>query len=170
MKITVRPEKGWGRATFKIPDEVFEDIKALCARYKFRIDEALRIILVHGYIEKSPQVSEGEFASLERQIEALKGRLYELEGKWSPLKFRTYYLAMDNQNLAIQLSGMLAENRRLRERLGLPPQEHPEVEEKIHYYLNFGEKANPEGGPSELRPRRTQGASRGEQSSGRRSV
>ncbi|WP_157722401.1 hypothetical protein [Thermococcus gorgonarius] len=41
---------------------------------------------------------------------------------------------------AIQPSGMLAENRRLRRELGLPSKEHPDVEERIRYYLNFGKK------------------------------
>lgn len=143
MKIVVRPERGWGRVTFKVPDETFEEIKRLAEEYGFRLDEVLRIILLHGYTEGA----EGDIEALDGKIAELERKLYRLEGDWSPLRFRAYYLAMDNQNLAIQLSGMLAENRRLRERLGLPFERNPEVEEKIHYYLSFEEDSVKESGP-----------------------
>ncbi len=140
MKITVRPKRGWRRVTFKIADETFEKIRELCERYDFRIEEAIRIILLHGYLDDDPEANEATFKRLKEEIARLDGELYELEGKWSPLKFRLYYIAMDNQNLAIQLSAMIAENKRLREQLGLPKRDYSEVEEKIHYYLNFGGK------------------------------
>ncbi len=133
MKIVVRPERGWGKVTFNVPDETFEGIKRLAEEYRFRLDEVLRIILLHGYTEGA----EGDIGALEEEVEELERKLYRIEGDWSPLKFRAYYIAMDNQNLAIQLSGMLAENKRLRKQLGLPFERNPEVEEKIHYYLSF---------------------------------
>ncbi len=149
MKIVVRPERGWGKVTFDVPDETFEKIKRLAEEYKFRMDEVLRIILLHGYTEGA----EGDIEALEREIEDLERKLYRIEGEWSPLKFRAYYIAMDNQNLAIQLSGMMAENKRLRKQLGLPNRENPEVEEKIHYYLSFEkppiEKLTPDDGESD---------------------
>ncbi len=146
MKIVVRPKRGWSRVTFNVPDEMFEETKRLAGEYRFRLDEVLRIILLHGYTEGA----EGDIEALEMEIEELERKLYRLEGNWSPLRFRTYYLAMDNQNLAIQLSGMLAENKRLRKQLGIPFKENPEVVEKIHYYLSFKKdsvkKPAPEGG------------------------
>ncbi|NJE76106.1 ribbon-helix-helix protein, CopG family [Thermococcus sp. ES12] len=140
MKLTVRPKKGWRRVTFRIPDEIMERIKELCERYGFRVEEAIRIVLLHGYLEDDPNANQETFERLKEEISRLEKELYELEGKWSPLKFRSYYIALDNQNLAIQLSAMIAENRRLRERLGLPERDYSEVEKKIHYYLNFGGK------------------------------
>lgn len=137
MKIKVRPKKGRRGITFKIPDDTFEKIGELCDRYGFRVEEAIRIILLHGYLEDDPRANEETFERLREEISQLKKELYELEGKLSPLKFKTYYIAIDNQNLAIQLSGMIAENKRLRERLGLPKRDYSEVEEKIRYYLNF---------------------------------
>jgi len=137
MKIKVRPKRSRRGITFKIPDDTFEKIGELCDRYGFRVEEAIRIILLHGYLEDDPRANEETFERLREEISQLKKELYELEGKWSPLKFKTYYIAIDNQNLAIQLSGMIAENKRLRERLGLPKRDYGEVEEKIRYYLNF---------------------------------
>ncbi|MCD6524171.1 MAG: hypothetical protein J7K48_04140 [Thermococcus sp.] len=137
MKIKVRPKRSRRGITFKIPDDTFEKIGELCDRYGFRVEEAIRIILLHGYLEDDPRTNEETFERLREEISQLKKELYELEGKWSPLKFKTYYIAIDNQNLAIQLSGMIAENKRLRERLGLPKRDYGEVEEKIRYYLNF---------------------------------
>ena len=151
MRIVVKPERGWRGITFNVPDETFERIEGLAERYKFRLDEVLRIILLHGYTEGI----EGDIEALEREIDELERKLYRVEGDWSPLKFRAYYIAMDNQNLAIQLSGMLAENRRLRKQLGLPFETNQEVEEKIHYYLNFEENAHREDGPSGQKARRT---------------
>ncbi len=137
MKIVVKPERGWRGITFNVPDETFERIKQIAERYRFRLDEVLRIILLHGYTEGG---AEEDTEAIEREIEELEGKLYRVEGDWSPLRFRAYYIAMDNQNLAIQLSGMLAENKRLKKQLGLPFEMNPEVEEKIHYYLSFEKK------------------------------
>ncbi len=87
MKITVRPKRGgWRRVTFRIPDETFEKIGGeLCERYGFRVDEALRIILLHGYLDDDPpEANETTFKKLQEDIGRLSAELYELEGKWSP--------------------------------------------------------------------------------------
>jgi len=136
MKITVRPRRGWRKVTFKIPDETFERIKELSKRYGFRVDETLRIILLQEYL-KDDNGNEEALKKLEEEISKTEKELYHLEGKWSPLKFTTYYLAMDNQNIAIQLSGMIAENKRLRKMLGKPERDFSEIERLIHYYLSF---------------------------------
>ncbi|WP_461863465.1 hypothetical protein [Thermococcus sp.] len=134
MKIVVRPESGWRKVTFNIPDEVFERISELGERYGFRMDRVLRIILLGGFIEDEES---GDFEELEKEIDSLERELYELEGKWSPLKFKTYYIAMDNQNLAIQISGLIAENKRLRKMLGKEDKDYSEIERLIHYYMGF---------------------------------
>jgi hypothetical protein len=134
MKITVRSRGTWRKVTFKIPDETFERIEKISKRYGFRTDETIRIILLYGYLEGNNE-SEETFKELEDEISKLERELYQLEGKWSPLKFTTYYLAMDNQNLAIQLSGMMAENKRLRKMLGKPGRDFSEIERLIHIIL-----------------------------------
>lgn len=134
IRIVVRPEYGWRKVTFKIPDEIFERIANLGEKYGFRMDRILRIILLGGFIENEENA---DFTELEKEIEELERELYDLEGKWSPLKFRTYYIAMDNQNLAIQISGLIAENKRLRKMLGKEERDYSEIEELIHYYMGF---------------------------------
>ncbi|NJE41995.1 hypothetical protein [Thermococcus sp. GR6] len=140
MKITVKPWRGWRRVTFRVLDETLKRIEELCERYGFRLEEAIRIILLRGYVDDRVDADEEAFEKLEKETDALEKELYELEGKWSSLKFRSYYIALDNQNLGIQLSGMIAENKRLRKVLGKEERDFSEVKELIHYYMAFGDK------------------------------
>jgi len=140
MKVVVRARGSWRKVTFKVPDEVWERIEEVCKKHGFRVDEALRIILLDGYIDgQTPD--DDEIERIKKRIDELEKELYELEGKWSPLRFKMYYSALDNQNLAIQLSGMIAENKRLRKMLGLPQRDFSKAEELIRYYMSsaFGE-------------------------------
>ncbi|AHL22171.1 hypothetical protein [Thermococcus nautili] len=151
MKVTVWAKGRWRKVHFNVPDELWKRIEETCRRNGFRAEEALRIILLDGYLDE--EVDEEELARLEEEIKGLEERLYELEGHWSPLKFRTYYSALDNQNLAITLSGLIAENRRLRKMLGLEERDFSKVEELIHYYLSyaFGNKNGPGRKPKDFK-------------------
>jgi len=135
MKVTVWAKGRWRKVHFNVPDELWKRIEETCRKNGFRTEEALRIILLDGYLDE--EVDEEELAELEEEINRLEERLYELEGHWSPLKFRTYYSALDNQNLAITLSGLIAENRRLRKMLGLGERDFSKAEELIHYYMSY---------------------------------
>ena len=149
MKVIVSSGKRWERkVTVDIPDGLFSQVAGLAERYGFRTEEALKILLTGDFLEDTEGITDGKLAELEKEMERLERRLYDLEGKWSPLKFRTYYLAMDNQNLSIQLSAMIAQNKRLRERLGLPERDYEKVIEKIHYYLNFSKPGDSSEEPS----------------------
>ncbi|ASJ09341.1 hypothetical protein A3L11_08905 [Thermococcus siculi] len=149
MKVIVSSGKRLERkVTLDIPDELFSRIEELAEKYGFRTEEALKILLTGDFLEDTEGISDEKLEELEKEMERLEGRLYELEGKWSPLKFRTYYLAMDNQNLSIQLSAMIAQNKRLRERLGLPERDYERVIKKIHYYLNFSKPGDSSEEPS----------------------
>jgi len=139
MKVLVRARGSWRKVSFKVPDDVWERIVETCERYGFRVDEALRIIPLDGYLD-GPTPSDEELEELGRRIDELEKELYELEGRWSPLRFKMYYSALDNENLAIQVSGLIAENKRLRRMLGLPERNYDEVERLVHYYLNFEKK------------------------------
>jgi len=134
MKITVWAKGRWRKVSFTVPDDLWRRIEAVSRKHGFRVEEALRVILLDGYLDQD--VSDEELRKLEEEISELEEKLYELEGQWSPLKFRTYYSAMDNQNLAIMLSGMIAENKRLRKMLGLPERDYSRAEELIHYYMS----------------------------------
>ncbi|WP_099210946.1 ribbon-helix-helix domain-containing protein [Thermococcus henrietii] len=139
MKITVWAKGRWRKVSFTIPDDLWRRIEEVSKKHGFRIEEALRVILLDGYVDE--EVNDEELRRIEEEINGLEEKLYELEGHWSPLKFKTYYSAMDNQNLAIMLSGMIAENKRLRKMLGMPERDYSKVEELIHYYMSsaFGE-------------------------------
>ncbi|WP_048148625.1 hypothetical protein [Palaeococcus ferrophilus] len=147
MKVIVSSGKRWERkVTVDIPEGLFLRIERLAGKYGFRTEEALKILLTGDFLENSEEITDEKLEELEKEVEQLERRLYKLEGKWSPLKFRTYYLAMDNQNLSIQLSAMIAQNKRLREQLGLPKKNYEMVVEKIHHYLSF-EKGTTEAAP-----------------------
>ncbi|WP_342764388.1 hypothetical protein [Thermococcus sp. M36] len=126
------------KVSVEIPDAVFRRVEEIARKYGFRTEEAIKILLMGDFLRDTENVTDVKLRELEEKMDDLERKLYELEGKWSPLKFRTYYLAMDNQNLSIQLSAMIAQNRRLREKLGLPGRDYGEIVKKIRYYLNFG--------------------------------
>jgi len=146
MKIVIRPERRWGKVTIEVADENWEKLRELAKRYKFRLDEVIRLI-IDGEIqegeEREDTMDQQDIQELEKEIEDMEKRLYDLEGKWSPLKFKAYYIALDNQNLAIQLSGMIAENKRLRKQLGLEERDFSNVEKLMHYYMGFESLEHP---------------------------
>ncbi|WP_048150038.1 hypothetical protein [Thermococcus sp. AM4] len=134
VRVTVRAGR-FRRLRLELDDDVYARIEALAKRYGFRVEDALKILLMGDFIEGS--ATEGDIEGLQRKLDDLERRLYSLEGLWSPLKFKTYYVALDNQNLAIQVSAMIAQNKRLREKLGMGERDYSSVEEKVRYYLNF---------------------------------
>ncbi len=136
MRIIARSKRDRRKVVLKMPDESFRRLKALLSEYGFRLD-ALLLDLARVESTDVPAVSDGELKSLSEEVSRLEEEVYKLEGKWSPLRFKTYYIVQDNRNLSIQLSGMIAENKRLRKTLGLEEKDWSEVEELIRYYLNI---------------------------------
>ncbi len=143
MEVVIRPESGWGKVTLKIRDDNWRKLKELAEIYRFRIDEIIRLIIDGEISGEEEEGRKEDIEKLEKEIEEMERRLYDLEGKWSPLKFKAYYVALDNQNLAIQLSGMIAENRRLRKQLGLPEKDFSKLEALMHYYMGFESLEHP---------------------------
>jgi len=136
VQVVVTSGRRWGKITIEVADETFERVRRIARRYGFRLEDAVKILLRGDFIDDETYVSDEELEALHREVESLEEELYELEGKWSPLKFKTYYLAMDNQNLAIQVSAMIAQNRRMRRILGMDEKDFSRAEELIHYYMS----------------------------------
>jgi len=136
MRVIVRSKRDRRKIVFKMPDESFRRLEALLSEYGFRLDDLLlELARVEG--TDVPAVSDGQLKSLSEEVARLEEEVYKLEGKWSPLRFKTYYIVQDNRNLSIQLSGMIAENKRLRKTLGLEEKDWGEAERLIRYYLNI---------------------------------
>ncbi|WP_297487795.1 hypothetical protein [Thermococcus sp.] len=136
MRIIVRSKRDRRKVVLKMPDESFRRLETLLSEYGFRLD-ALLLDLARTESIDVPAVSDGELKSLSEEVSRLEEEVYKLEGKWSPLRFKTYYIVQDNRNLSIQLSGMIAENKRLRKTLGLEEKDWSEAEELIRYYLSI---------------------------------
>ncbi len=146
MRIVLSTGGRWKKLRITVDRETLKRVKEMARKYGFRVDDAIKMLLRGDFIEDvPPEATDEAIEELKHKAEVLKKELYELEGKWSPLKFKTYYLAMDNQNLAIQLSAMIAHNKRLRKSLGMEERDYSGLEEKIHYYLNFRETGRERG-------------------------
>jgi len=130
----VRPKRGWRKVVFNIDDETFRRIELIGHKYGFRMDEIIRILIKGDFLTKR---EEHDVEMLMEEIKRLERELYEIEGRWAPLKFSTFEIARDNQNLAIQLSGLIAENKRLRRMLNKEEKDYSDIEELIHYYMRM---------------------------------
>ena len=97
MEIIVTTGSRWKKVIFDVSDEVFEKIQQLAEKYGFRVEEAIKLILKGDFLEGP----EGDIDTIKDEVSRLRKKLYKLEGKWSPLKFTSYGIAMDNRNLAI---------------------------------------------------------------------
>jgi len=137
LKVIVKGGKRWKRLTVEIPPEVEGRLRKLANDYGFTLVDVLKILLKGDFLENREGIRREDVDELQRKVFSLERELYELEGKWSPLKFKAYYLALDNRNLSIQLAAIIAQNKRLRKKLGLPKRDYSEIEGKIHYYLSF---------------------------------
>ncbi|AAL81540.1 hypothetical protein PFDSM3638_07095 [Pyrococcus furiosus DSM 3638] len=120
----------------KITIEISDFVINISNELDFSLEKVLREIFIKGNIEFEEH-TEKEIKELEKKVEILEKRLYEVEGKWSSLKFKLFQISSDNRNLAIQVSGLMAENKRLREILNLPKRDFRKVEDIVKYYLNI---------------------------------
>ncbi|ASJ11243.1 hypothetical protein A3L12_08025 [Thermococcus sp. P6] len=134
MRIIVRPKRGWRKVVFNIDDGTFRRIELIGHKYGFRVDEIIRILIKGEFLTKR---EEHDVEMLMEEIKRLERELYEIEGSWAPLKFSSFEIAKDNQNLAIQLSGLIAENKRLRRMLNKGERDYSDIEELIRYYMRM---------------------------------
>lgn len=134
MRIVVRPKRGWRKVIFNIDEEAFRRIELVGHKYGFRVDELIKILIKGDFLTKR---EEHDVEMLMNEIKRLEHELYKIEGSWAPLKFSSFGIARDNQNLVIQLSGLIAENKRLRRMLNRGERDYSDIEELIHYYMRM---------------------------------
>ncbi|WP_297421704.1 hypothetical protein [Thermococcus sp.] len=130
MKLIIKPEKGFGRIEVELDSELAGEINRLSERYGVPVERVIEITLTGEFKEPLRDLDE-----LEEKARELEKRVWELEGEYAPLRFKAYGLSEDNKVLAIELSGLVAENSQLRRFLRLKLERDLELRKLISYYL-----------------------------------
>ncbi|NJE48107.1 hypothetical protein [Thermococcus sp. 9N3] len=127
MKLTIKPDRGFGKVEVELDNA---EIEKLAERYGVPPERIIEIALIGEFKE-----SKGELEQLEKKAEELEKRVWKLEMEYAPLRYKAYGLSEDNKILAIELSGLIAENNQLRRFLRLPLNRNIELRKLISYYL-----------------------------------
>ncbi|MEO2152149.1 MAG: hypothetical protein ABGW50_05780, partial [Thermococcus sp.] len=114
----------------EIDGALWAKVEKLAERYGVPPEGVVEIALIWEFRE-----SKGELEELERKAEELEKRVWKLEKEYAPLRYKAYGLSEDNKILAIELSGLIAENNQLRRFLRLPLNRNIELRKLISYYL-----------------------------------
>ncbi len=130
MKLIIKPEKGFGRIEIELDPKLAGEINRLNERYGVPVERVIEIALTGEFKEPPRDLDE-----LEEKARELEKRVWELEGEYAPLRFKAYGLSEDNKVLAIELSGLVAENNQLRRFLRLKLERDLELRKLISYYL-----------------------------------
>ena len=130
MKLIIKPEKGFGKIEVEISEELWREIERLSERYGASPERVIEIALTGGF--RKPK---GRLENLEERVKELEKKTWNLEKEYSSLRFKAYGLSEDNKILAIELSGLLAENAGLKRFLGMKPERNLELRKLISYYL-----------------------------------
>ncbi|WP_010477455.1 hypothetical protein [Thermococcus zilligii] len=130
MKLIIRPEEGFGKIEVELDEGLEREILGLARRYGFSPERVVEIALTGEF--RGP---EGDVDGLEERARELEKRVWGLEREYAPLRYRAYGVSEDNKILAIELSGLIAENNQLRRFLGLSPDRDPELRKLISYYM-----------------------------------
>ena len=130
MKLIIKPNKGFGKIEVELSGGLWGELKSLSERYGVPVERIIEIALTGEFREPR-----GNLEELERKAKELEEKTWELEMEYAPLRFKAYGLSEDNKILAIELSGLVAENSQLKRFLGLKPERNPELRKLISYYL-----------------------------------
>ncbi|ASJ11025.1 hypothetical protein A3L12_06765 [Thermococcus sp. P6] len=130
MRLIVKPERGLGKIEVELSEETVAAIERLGRLYGVPPQRIVEMALRGEF--KRPR---GVLKELERRVGELEERTWRLEKEYAPLRFRAYGLSEDNRLLAIELSGLLAENAQLRRFLGMKPERNVRLRRLISYYL-----------------------------------
>ncbi len=130
MKLIIKPNKGFGKIEVEIDEELWGEIERLGEKYGVSPERVIEIALTGE--SKEPT---GDLEVLEEKVRELEEKTWELEKEYAPLRFKAYGLSEDNKILAIELSGLLAENSGLKRFLRMKPERNLELRKLISYYL-----------------------------------
>ncbi len=130
MLLIIKPDKGFGKIEVEIPDELYNRILELSEAYGVSPERVFEIILTDEF--KSPKEN---LEKLENKIKELQKKTGELEKIWAPLRYKAYGVSEDNKILAIELSGLLAENMQLKRFLRKKIEKNIELRKLIEYYM-----------------------------------
>ncbi|WP_457752859.1 hypothetical protein [Thermococcus sp.] len=130
MRLKIKPERGFGKIEVEINEDLWKKIKDLGEKYKVSEDCILRIMLTGEFRTPNEDVH-----NLEKEVQELEKKVYELEKKWAPLRYKAYGVSEDNKILAIELSGLLAENTQLKRFLRKKVEPNFELRKLIEYYI-----------------------------------
>jgi DNA repair ATPase RecN len=130
MKLIIKPEKGLGKMEVELSPAILSEIKRLSERYGVSPERIIETALT-GEFKKSS----GELEDMEKKVRELEKKVWKREKEYAPLRFKAYGLSEDNKILAIELSGLIAENNQLRRFLKLPLRRDIELRKLISYYM-----------------------------------
>ncbi|WP_048151612.1 hypothetical protein [Palaeococcus ferrophilus] len=130
MKLIIKPERGFGKVEVELDDELVSEINLLSERYGVPVERIVEMALTGEFKESS-----GELEGLERRVRELEEKVWRLEMEYASLRFKAYGVSEDNKLLAIELSGLIAENSQLRRFLRMRVERKPEIMELVSYYM-----------------------------------
>ena len=130
MKLKIRPENGLGKIEVELDDALWKKIEELAERYGVSPERIIEIALTGEFKEPEEELEE-----LEERAKKLEREVWRVEMEYAPLRYKAYGLSEDNKVLAIELSGLMAENNQLRRFLRLPLNRKAKLRKLISYYL-----------------------------------
>ncbi|AEC52271.1 hypothetical protein PNA2_1356 [Pyrococcus sp. NA2] len=132
MRIIIKPDKGFGRIKVELGKDVTREILRISEEFGIPIEEVIKLAILGEFKEPSSNVDE-----LEREVKELERKVWMLEKEFAPLKFKAYNLTQENKLLAIELSGLLAENVQLKRFLKRKVEYNKELRKIISYYMGI---------------------------------
>ena len=130
MKLKIKPDRGFGKIEVKLDENLWKEIEELAELYGVSPKRVVEIALTGNFKEPKENVDK-----LEEKVKELEREAWKLEMEYAPLRYKAYGLSEDNKVLAIELTGLMAENNQLRRFLRLPLNRKAELRKLISYYL-----------------------------------
>ncbi len=130
MEITFRAGK-LKRKKFRIDKRTSALIREVSSIYNLPEEE----VVLKALTERWEKESKNErVETLRNEIDALLAEMFELEGKWASVRYRSHTYVKENRGLAIVLAGKLGENKSLRNLLK-KKRAHDDIRKVVDFYL-----------------------------------